>query len=366
MSARKMKHVKDSPNSVLNLNLAEMEQIFAEMEEPKYRGRQVFSWIFDRRVLDWKAMSDLPLKLRERLASEWAIMTSRVEKTQKSTDGTTKLLVRLHDAQCVESVLIPEGKRNTVCLSTQVGCPIGCSFCASGRGGLARNLSSGEILEQILHIFSVLPAGESIRNVVLMGMGEPMKNYDNVVRAVRAMNAPWGFGIGARRITFSTVGDIAGIERLAGENLQVNLALSLHGADDRTRGKIMPASKMTPVTALVEAARSYFADTGRKVTFEYVMVEGINCSIPQAQKLARLLRGFPCYVNLIPVNPVAGVPFKPPDNQRARAFLRELESMGVPAAIRASRGSDISAACGQLAGETKSRKLASSLSPKES
>jgi len=351
-----MKHQRDSLRFILDLTLAEMEQVLAGMGQPKYRAKQVFSWIFDRHVLDWENMSNLPLNLREQLASEWAITTSRVEKTQTSCDGTTKLLIRLHDDNAVEAVLIPEERRNTVCLSTQVGCPIGCSFCASGKGGLKRNLSTGEILQQILHIFSLLPPAGDIRNVVLMGMGEPMKNYDNVIRSVRAMNAPWGFGIGARSITISTVGDIPAIERLAREGLQVNLAISLHGADDTTRSKIIPAAKMTPVTSLVEAARSYFADTDRKVTFEYVMVDGINCSIHQAQKLARLLRGFPCYVNLIPMNPVAGTPLRPPDKERIRVFLHELESMGVPAAIRASRGTDISAACGQLAGETVRRK----------
>jgi 23S rRNA (adenine2503-C2)-methyltransferase len=234
-----------------------------------------------------------------------------------------------------------------------VGCPIGCFFCASGRGGLLRNLSPGEILEQVLHIFSAIPSGQTIRNVVLMGMGEPMRNYDNALRAVRTMNAPWGFGIGARRITISTVGDVRGIERLSEENLQVNLAISLHAADDATRAKIIPGKKMPPVSSVVEAARNYFAKTHRKVTFEYVLIEGVNSSVLEARKLARLLRGFPCFVNLIPLNPVEGLPYSRPDKKVVRAFLSQLEQFGIPAAIRASRGADISAACGQLAGRRK-------------
>jgi len=350
-----MKRRKDNPKSILDLSLADGEQVFIEIGQPEYRARQVFSWIFDKHVVEWNDMSNLPLRLREQLASEWAIITSKVEKIQKSKDGTTKLLIRLFDGEAIESVLIPEESRNTVCLSTQVGCPIGCSFCASGKGGLTRNLSSGEILEQILHIFIVLPSGGSIRNVVLMGMGEPMKNYDSVMRAVRAMNAPWGFGIGARRITVSTIGDIKGIERLSKEKLQVNLAISLHGPDDQTRSKIVPANKVPPVSRVAEAARNYFAETGRKVTFEYVLIDGINSSVRHARMLTQRVKGFPCFVNLIPLNAVAGLSLKSPDKRSIRRFLFELERMGIPAAIRASRGSDISAACGQLAGNGDER-----------
>jgi 23S rRNA (adenine2503-C2)-methyltransferase len=220
---------------------------------------------------------------------------------------------------------------------------------------LTRNLSSGEILEQILHIFSVLLSSETIRNVVLMGMGEPMRNYDSVMRAIQAMNAPWGFGIGARRITVSTIGDIKGIEQLARQKLQVNLAISLHGPDDQTRRKIVPAKKVSPVLSVVEAARNYFAETRRKVTFEYVLIDGINTSVRQARKLAQMLRGFPCFVNLIPLNPIDGLSLKSPDKQSTRRFLFELERLGIKAAIRASRGSDISAACGQLAGRRGDR-----------
>jgi 23S rRNA (adenine2503-C2)-methyltransferase len=340
-------------NSILDLNLAEVEQLLTDMGQPPYRARQILSWIYGKHVLQWERMSNLPLTLRESLASQWAIMTSRTEEVQKSSDGTVKILIRLHDAHAVESVFIPEGDRSSVCLSTQVGCPVGCSFCASGKGGLKRNLTSGEILEQILHLFSVLPAEAAIRNVVLMGIGEPMRNYDNVMRAIRTMNAPWGFEIGARRITISTIGDLKGIERFSGEGLQVNLAISLHGPDDRTRAKILPARKVPPVAKLVEAAKSYFARTRRRVSFEYVLVEGINSSLPHARSLAQLLGGFPCFVNLIRLNPVEGVPLKSPDEWRVRAFLQELERLGIPAAIRARRGSDVSAACGQLAGESR-------------
>ncbi len=337
--------------SILDLNLTEVEQLFADMGEPKYRAGQVFSWIYEKHVAEWEEMSNLPLKLREQLASEWAITTSHVEEVRRSKDGTIKLLIRLSDGQAIESVFIPEEGRNTICLSTQVGCPIRCSFCASGKGGLKRNLSSGEIVEEILHIFSVLPQEASIRNVVLMGMGEPMRNYDNVMRAVRAMNAGWGFQIGARRITVSTVGEVRGIQRLAKEGLQVNLAVSLHAADDRTRSRIVPGKRIASVATVVEVARSYFAETRRRVSFEYVVIDGINSSLRQARKLAQLLRGFPCFVNLIPLNSVEGISLRSPDERRTQAFLRELELMGISAAIRARRGDDVSAACGQLAGE---------------
>lgn len=344
---------RPSPESFLALTLAEAGQLFADRGEPKYRASQVFSWIFKKHVVRWEEMTNLPGPLREKLAGEWSILTSRIETVQKSADGTTKLLVKLHDGRAVECVCIPEEKWNTVCLSTQVGCPVGCLFCASGRGGLLRNLAAHEILEQILHILSAIPPGETIRNVVLMGMGEPMRNYDNVLRAVRTMNAASGFGVGARRITISTVGDVRGIARLSEENLQVNLAISLHAADDATRAKIIPGKTMPPVSSVVEAARNYFAKTHRKVTFEYVLIDGVNSSVLEARKLARLLRGFPCFVNLIPLNPVEGLPWNPPVNKAVRAFLSQLERSGIPAAIRGSRGSDIAAACGQLAGKRK-------------
>jgi 23S rRNA (adenine2503-C2)-methyltransferase len=345
--------------SILDLSLEEAEKPFAEMGEPEYRAAQVFLWVYHKHVVQWGDMSNLPLSLRDRLASDWRIMTSHVEEVRTSEDGTVKLLVRLADGHAVESVFIPDDGRSSVCLSTQVGCPIRCTFCASGKGGLKRNLSSGEILEQILHIFSALPAGAPIRNVVLMGMGEPMLNYDNVMRAVRAMNAEWGFEIGARRITISTIGVVKGIERLAKEGLQVNLAISLHGPDDVTRGKIVPAKKAARVGSLVEAARSYFAETRRRVGFEYVLIEGLNSSLQHARELGRVLRGFPCFVNLIPFNRVEHTTLRPPDRRRAHAFLSELERSGIPAAIRTARGDDISAACGQLAGEKEAPKVGS-------
>jgi 23S rRNA (adenine2503-C2)-methyltransferase len=350
-----MAEPKSVMKSILDTNLPEVEKLFAENGQPKYRASQVFSWLYEKRVVEWRSMSNLPLTLREKLASQWTILTSRIEEVRKSADGTTKLLVRLSDGRAIESVLIPEEDRNTVCLSTQVGCPVRCSFCASGRGGLKRNLSSGETLEQIFHILSLLPPDATIRNVVFMGMGEPMRNYDNVMRAVRAMNAEWGFQIGARRITLSTVGEVKGIQRLAREGLQLNLAISLHGPDDQTRNKIIPARKTASVSGIVEAAKSFFADTRRRVSFEYVLVDGINSSIPQARKLGQLLRGFPCFINLIPFNPVEGIALKPPAERRIQAFRRELERIGIPAAVRRSRGSDISAACGQLAGQVSAK-----------
>lgn len=351
-----MSQQKDEMKSILDLNLLEVEQLFAEMSELKYRAGQVLSWVYKRHVVEWADMSNLPLRLREKLLSEWAIVTSRIEKVRSSEDGTMKLLIQLSDGQEIESVFIPEKGRNTVCLSTQVGCPIRCSFCASGKGGLRRNLTSGEIVEEILHIISLLPGEAAIRNVVLMGMGEPMLNYDNVLGALRAVNAEWGFHIGARRITVSTVGVIRGIERLAKENLQVNLAISLHGPDDRTRSKIVPARKIPPVTSVVEAARNYFAETRRRVSFEYVLIDGVNSSLRQARDLGQLLKGFPCFVNLIPFNAIEGTALKPPHHRHIRAFLHELELLGIPAAVRASRGNDIAAACGQLAGEVDARR----------
>jgi 23S rRNA (adenine2503-C2)-methyltransferase len=341
--------------SILDLNLTEAEQLLVGMGLPNYRAKQVFSWIYEKHVVQWDEMSNLPLPLRKELSSTWTIMTSQVAETLESQDGTTKLLIGLHDGRAIESVWIPEEERSTVCLSTQVGCPVGCAFCASGKHGLRRNLSSGEILEQILHIAAKIPPGQDLRNVVLMGMGEPMRNYENVMRAVRAMNAPWGFHVGARKITVSTIGDVKGIKRLAEEGLQVNLAISLHAPDEKTRRQIVPPVKVDPLAKILEAARAYFDRTGRKVTFEYVLLDGVNSSVPQARQLARLLRGFPCYVNLIPFNAVEGTALKPPDRRAVRLFQHELQSLGVQSAIRARRGTDIAAACGQLAGEASSK-----------
>lgn len=313
--------------------------------QPAYRADQLLRWVYASGATGFEAMANLPKALRAALAERAGVYTTRVAATQASADGTQKLLVALAGGDAVETVIIPEGRRRTVCVSTQVGCAIGCIFCASGADGLARNLSPGEIVEQALHARRAM-APAHLTHVVVMGMGEPLMNLDALLRALGVLTAPWGLALSPRRITVSTIGLPEGIRRLAAEGPGVNLAVSLHAADDVTRERLVPHAR--PVAQVVAAARDYLHRTGREVTFECVLVAGVNDSPADAQGLADAVGREPILVNLLPLNPARGRDLAEPPPARVERFAGELRRRGVRVQVRRRRGADIEGACGQL------------------
>ncbi|HPD17165.1 MAG TPA: 23S rRNA (adenine(2503)-C(2))-methyltransferase RlmN [Planctomycetota bacterium] len=313
--------------------------------QPAYRADQLLHWLYASEAASFEVMANLPKALRAALAQRAVAYTTRVAATRISADGTQKLLVALADGEAVETVIIPEGRRRTVCVSTQVGCAIGCLFCASGAGGLVRNLASGEIVEQALHARRAM-APAHLTHLVVMGMGEPLMNLDALLRALGVFTAPWGLALGPRRVTVSTVGLPEGIRRLAAEGPGVNLAVSLHAADDVTRARLVPHAR--PVAQVVAAARHYLHHTGREVTFECVLVAGVNDSPADAQGLADAVGREPILVNLLPLNPAAGRGLEEPPPTRVERFVAELQRRGVRVQVRRRRGADIEGACGQL------------------
>ena len=338
--------------SVLEWGPTELAEHLETIGESAYRARQIFQWIFSRSVFDFEEMSDLPSDLRRRLSLELDIRTGTDVRRSEAPDGTRKILLQWADGATTECVMIPaEGRRSrrTVCLSTQVGCDVGCRFCASGIGGSRRNLTVGEILEQALVVQSLLVAkGERLTHVVFMGMGEPLANYRATLAAVRRLNAPWGLGISQRRITVSTVGLPKQIVRLAAEGLQVTLALSLHAAREDLRRELIPWAERLELPALLDACRTYFRETGREVTLEYCLLAGVNDGLEDLEHLARVARSLRAHVNLLMYNPVESLPFERPDRQQVHAFLSGLRDRGVNAHLRESRGLEADAACGQL------------------
>ncbi len=323
-----------------------------ELPGEGFRKRQLAHWIYRRGARDFEAMTDLPKKLRAELEAGWRVSEFDLIQAFPSADGSVKYLFTLHDGQQTEAVYLPYADRKTVCLSSQVGCPVGCTFCATGALGFGRNLTPWEILDQLLAIahHQGLPP-TAIRNVVLMGMGEPLLNFDAVSTAVRRMVDKNALGMSPRRITLSTVGIPKGIRRLAEEDLGVKLALSLHAPDDATRRRIIPTARAYPVEAIMDAVAEYFKKTRRRVTFEYVMLKGINDAPDQARRVARLIkeRRVVAHVNLIPFNPWEGAPVEGTPREGIRRFAAVLEAEGIPTTIRWSRGVDVGAACGQLA-----------------
>jgi len=319
-----------------------------EQGEQGYRADQIRKWIFGKRVNDFESMTDLSTGLRKKLAESFTIFSSQIAVHQKSRDGTEKLLVELADGERVECVLMREDDRRTICLSTQVGCGMGCVFCASGLAGLSRNLSAGEIVEQILRLDRLLPPLERITNIVVMGMGEPLANLPNLLKALATLDEKGGLGIGARRITISTVGLPEKIRELAHIGKQYNLAVSLHAPNDALRSELVPVNRHVGIEAILQAADEFFEQTGRRVTYEYVVLGGRNDGVEQASELAKLLRGRNAHVNLIPMNAVAELPFHDPEAERLRKFIEVLEQGGVTTTVRKRKGADIDAACGQL------------------
>jgi 23S rRNA (adenine2503-C2)-methyltransferase len=330
------------------LQLEELEALAERLGEPRYRGRQIARWLYVHGAETVAAMTDLPQPVRDRLAGCARIGPLTVRRTREAPDGSaTKHLVALEDGQMVECVRMRfDDGRRSACISTQAGCGMGCAFCATGLGGFARNLSAGEILGQFL----LIRARERTRlsNVVFMGMGEPLANYDATVRAVRILGASYGMGVGMRHITVSTVGLVPQIRRLAGERLQMTLAVSLHAPTDALRDRLVPINRRYPLADLMAACREYGEATGRRLTFEYVLIDGANDGPHEARALVQLLRGLRCHVNLIPLNPVEGIPFARPAIPRVRAFAAIVKNAGIPATVRIERGGEIQAACGQL------------------
>lgn len=312
--------------------------------QPAFRGKQLFQW-FHRGAASLEEMTDLPKAFRAQIAASGGISAPVVERKQVSKqDGTIKYLWRLSDGNCIETVLMGYHHGNSVCISSQVGCAMGCSFCASTVGGRVRNLTAGELLDQV--VFTQKDSGQPISNIVLMGIGEPLDNYDNVRRFLTLVNHPEGINIGMRHISLSTCGLIPGIQRLAQEGLQLTLSVSLHGPDDETRSALMPVNRVYPVAALLEACQAYFAQTGRRISYEYALIDGVNDTPRHARLLGERLAGSGAHVNLIPLNDVAESPLKP--SRRVAAFQKQLLEGGLNATVRRRLGSDIDASCGQL------------------
>lgn len=325
------------------------DELSAALGIEPYQGRQVFRWIHQKRVLEFERMTDLSKGLRDRLAAEVPLAPLRLARMETSAStNTRKALLELRDGETVEAVMIPSGERVTLCLSTQVGCPIKCSFCATGLSGYARNLSSGEIVAQALFLLRDFDLAGRTPNIVFMGMGEPFRNYDATVKAIRLLMHPDGLGIGARRITVSTAGDVPGIERFAQENWQVRLSVSLHAANDSLRDELVPLNRRYNIARLMKAVDEYLARTGRQITFEWTLLADVNDSDDAARQLIELIGRRPIHVNLIPFNPVSGTGYRAPGKKRAEAFRHQLERAGISATLRLERGQDISAACGQL------------------
>ena len=318
--------------------------------QPSYRAAQIWQWLYVQRVPDWSLMLNIPTELRTELAQAFSISAAHVVKTQGRSTDVRKILVGLHDAETVEVVLIPTRDRRTVCISSQVGCRFHCTFCASGQAGFTRNLDSGEMVAQILiaaEQFSDRPT-----NVVFMGIGEPFDNYDNVLKAVRIINDADGLNVGARKITISTCGIVPGIERLAGEGLQVELSISLHAPTNGLRSSLMPVNRKYQLAALTAACKRYADATNRIITFEYTLIEGVNDSTEQAAALARLLSPLHCRVNLIPLSPINEYNGRPTPERIAQTFIDTLARSGINATLRSSRGCAMEAACGQLRSQT--------------
>jgi 23S rRNA (adenine2503-C2)-methyltransferase len=326
----------------------ELRTWMVERGHPGYHARQVFRWVFAHRAERFEAMSDLPKRLREQIDEEWTIFGTEVVHHHVAPDGTDKLLLACTDGRRVECVLMAEEDRRTVCISTQVGCGMGCVFCASGLKGVERNLSKGEILEQVIRLRNLLPADERLTNLVVMGMGESLANLDNLIAALDWLCAPEGLGLGQRRVTISTVGLPEKMLKLAALDRQYHLAVSLHAATESLRNELVPINSKIGLNAVIEAADAYFQQSGRQVTFEYVLLRGINDRAEDAEALANLLRARKAHVNLIPYNPVAGLPYERPSPAAVQRFVGIVRSRGVSVSVRKTKGREIDAACGQL------------------
>ena len=329
------------------LSLEELEQVLDRWQQPRFHARQIFSWIYKKGVMDFERMSNLPLTLRNRLKDNFSLFDLRLVEILKSQDGTQKFLFALGDGNLIEAAIIPVERRITGCISTQVGCKFACRFCASGLLGFKRNLSSSEMLDEVLYLKNNSKS-HKLTHLVFMGMGEPLDNYTYVLKAIRMINSPYALNMGARRMTISTCGIIPGIKRLSTEGLQIELSISLHAADDKTRSLLMPINKKYPLKALIESSKDYIKKTNRQITFEYILIKDINSDLQSAQNLIKILRGLNCKINLIPCNLIKEYNIEPPNKLETLLFRDCLIKGGLNVTLRRPRGQDIAAACGQL------------------
>jgi 23S rRNA (adenine2503-C2)-methyltransferase len=350
---------RDSSSDLKSLLLSELQEQLCNLGEPFYRAGQILDWLYKKRVDAIDKMTNLPRSLRSRLAEKFSLGTIEIVRVLGARDTTRKFLFRLTDENLIEAVLIPaspalyggRADRRTICVSTQVGCAYGCKFCASGLEGFSRNLRANEIVDQLIAVERA--TGEKIDNIVFMGMGEPLANLENVIRAVRIINAEWGLGIGARHITISTSGLAPQIRKLAEEPLQIRLAISLHGATDEVRNRIMPINRRYNIETLLSACDYYNAHKKQRLTVEYILIADVNDSDEQARLLSRHARRLSAKVNLIPYNNVSGLTWTRPSEKRQEKFLSILRAQGNPATLRREKGHDIDAACGQLRLQTE-------------
>lgn len=336
--------------NIYDLSYDKLIGLLAELGEPKFRAQQVWEWLYKKHVTEFADMRNLPRTLIEKLEVTATIHTATIASEQHSSDGRTKkLLFQLPDGQFIETVLMRYEKRRTLCISTQAGCAMGCVFCATGQMGFFRNLTASEIVAQVLYFAHELAqTNEHVTNIVMMGMGEPLHNYDNTLTALDRLTDESGFNLGARKITISTVGLVPAIRRYADEQRQTPLAISLHAATDAERDKLIPINSRWPIDDLIEACHYYIKKTGRRLTFEWALISGENDTIEQARALGNLLHGMLCHVNLIPLNPTAGFSGGPSSKERVDGFMAELSLYGVSSTVRVRRGIDIQAGCGQL------------------
>jgi 23S rRNA (adenine2503-C2)-methyltransferase len=339
-------------HDLAEMELAELEQALDSMAQPRFHARQVFQWVHKRGVTDFAEMTDLGRELRATLAAAFRIVTPDLVRKETSSDGTTKFLLRLEDGQLIESVFIPDTPANTFCLSTQVGCAMKCGFCLTGKMGIIRNLTAGEIAGQVRVLVRELGMLQARFNIVLMGMGEPLHNYDAVMKALRILADDHGLSVNPRRVTLSTVGVLPALERLATEPLMPNLAISLHATTEEQRDRLVPINRKYGLKELLEACRRFPLKRRERITFEYVMLKDVNDTDEDAKRLVRLLNGIKAKVNLLPLNEAAGIPFERPSDARVNRFAQIVSERGVTVSVRKSRGRDIRAACGQLITES--------------
>ncbi len=345
-----MKSKSPASLNLLDLSFDELAGYIQDKNLPSYRAEQIWHWLYYHHTASFGLMYNLPLSLRTLLDEETSLRVGKVVSLQTSGDGhTEKVLFRLTDGSLIETVLMRYEKRRTLCISTQAGCAMGCVFCATGQMGFFRNLSVAEITNQVLYYArSLSEKGERVTNIVMMGMGEPLHNYDNTLQAVDTLTDSKGFNIGARKITISTVGLVPAMRKYADERRQTPLAVSLHAATDQERNRLIPVNRRWPLAELIDACYYYVHKTGRRITFEWALIAGENDTIDQANALAKLIQNLLCHVNLIPLNPTSGYSGQPPSRARVAAFQRELTNFGITSTVRVRRGIDIQAGCGQL------------------
>lgn len=344
-----MKSERQQKEDVRNLSYEELVAYFAATGEKAFRAAQIFEWIYQKNAWSFDDMTNLPKSLREKLKQDFQLQPNTIIEKKVSQEGTTKFLFDLYDHEKIETVLIPTSTRTTVCVSSQAGCKFGCRFCASGIGGWKRNLTVAEILAQIIHVKEeALKHKKPLSHIVFMGTGENLDTYPNLMKAIRIINSKEGLNIGARRITISTVGIVPKIEQLARENIQFELAISLHGYDNESRNILMPVNRKYPFDELMAACREYIKATKRQITFEYILIKDVTCTDKAAECLKRAFKGLICKMNLIPYNPVSEFPHQTPSRQEMFAFKDRLKQYGIHATIRTPRGKDINGACGQL------------------